>query len=281
MLSQTRQRRSGTAVQSRVAARRFAPKVASGLPLIDELERLPDPVVALARDFPADHMIEWHRHLRGQLVHASSGVMQVRTPEGIWVVPPLRAVWVPSAVPHEICMVTAVNMRTLYVDATRGASLPSHCCVVDVSPLLRELILRLMDKGIANNPAFAPLTDLALMEIRELDTPPLRIVLPEDPRARKVCDGLLQNPSDNRTCEEWGVRVGASPRTLERLFSKQTHMSFSMWRRQARLLEAMSRLAAGTPVTRIAHELGYDSPSAFTAMFRKTLGAPPSEYFRQ
>src|SRR5262249_49287718 len=124
-------------------------------------------------------------------------------------------------------------------------------------------------------------TELALLEIRELDTPPLRVVLPEDPRARKVCDGLLQNPSDGRTCEEWGARVGASPRTLERLFAKQTHMSFSMWRRQARLLEAMSRLAAGTPVTRIAHDLGYDSPSAFTAMFRKALGAPPSEYFRQ
>jgi AraC-like DNA-binding protein len=207
--------------------------------------------------------------------------MQVRTPEGIWVVPPLRAVWVPSATSHEICMTTAVSMRTLYVDASRCATLPPHCCVVDVSPLLRELILRLMDEDVVRDPAFAPMTALTLLEIRELDTPPLRIVLPEDARARKVCDGLLQNPSDGRTCEEWGAHVGASPRTLERLFAKQAHMSFSMWRRQARLLEAMSRLAAGTPVTQIAHELGYDSPSAFTAMFRKTLGAPPSEYFRQ
>jgi AraC-like DNA-binding protein len=281
LLSQTRQRRSRVAAQSRVTGKRYAPKVASGLPLIDALERLPHPVVALARDFPAGHMIEWHRHVRGQLVYASVGVMQVRTPEGIWVVPPLRAVWVPSAVPHEICMTTAVSMRTLYVDGSRSAVLPFRCCVVDVSPLLRELILRLMQKDIDRDPAFLPMTELALLEIRELDTPPLRIVLPEDARARKVCEGLLQNPSDGRTCEEWGTHVGASPRTLERLFSKETHMSFAMWRRQARLLEAMSRLAAGTPVTNIAHELGYESPSAFTAMFRKTLGAPPSEYFRR
>lgn len=281
MLSQTRQRHLGSPSPSRGTARRFTPKVASGLPLIDALERLPHPVVALSRDFPADHLIEWHRHLRGQLVYASSGVMQVRTPEGIWVVPPLRAVWVPSAASHEICMTTAVCMRTLYVAASHCAALPPRCCVVDVSPLLRELILRLMLKDIAKHPAYGPMSDLALLEIRELDTAPLRVVLPDDPRARKVCGGLLLNPSDGRTCEEWGARVGASPRTLERLFAKQTHMSFSMWRRQARLLEAMSRLAAGTPVTQIAHELGYDSPSAFTAMFRKTLGTPPSEYFRQ
>ncbi|HEX4985727.1 MAG TPA: helix-turn-helix transcriptional regulator [Burkholderiales bacterium] len=280
MLSQTRHRR-GTATQPRVAARRFAPKVESGLPLIDALERLPHPVVALARDYPADHMIEWHRHLRGQLVYASTGVMQVRTPDGIWVVPPLRAVWVPSAVPHEICMATAVGMRTLYVDGTRCAALPARSCLVDVSPLLRELILRLMDKEVARNPGYAAMAELALLEIRGLDNAPLRIALPDDPRARKVCDALLQDPSDGRTCEQWGTHVGASPRTLERLFAKQAHMSFSMWRRHARLLEAMSRLAAGTPVTRIAHELGYDSPSAFTAMFRKALGAPPSEYFRQ
>ncbi len=282
MLSQTRQRRAADKpATNKPATRRYAPKIASALPLIDEMERLPHAVVALSLDFPADHMIEWHSHIRGQLVHASAGVMQVRTPEGIWVVPPLRAVWVPFAVPHEICMVTAVNMRTLYVDVSRRDALPSHCCVVDVTPLLRESIMRLMDANIAQHPTFPHLTELALLEIRELATPPLRIVLPQDPRARKVCDGLLRNPSDTRTCEQWGTHVGASPRTLERLFTRETHMSFSMWRRQARLLEAMSRLAAGTPVTHVAHELGYESPSAFTAMFRKTLGTPPSEYFRQ
>jgi AraC-like DNA-binding protein len=278
LLSQTRQRRAAATPTNP----RFSPKVKSGLALVDALERLPLPVVALARDFPTDHLVEWHSHARGQLVYASSGVMRVRTPEGIWVVPPLRAVWVPPAVPHEISMTTAVSMRTLYVDGAHCASLPAHCCVVDVSPLLRELILRLMNVNESGaDTAFAHMAALAMLEIRELDTPPLRIVLPEDPRARKVCDSLLRDPSDGRTCEEWGAHVGASPRTLERLFARQTHMSFSMWRRQARLLEAMSRLAAGTPVTHVAHELGYESPSAFAAMFRKTLGTPPSEYFRQ
>jgi AraC-like DNA-binding protein len=58
-------------------------------------------------------------------------------------------------------------------------------------------------------------------------------------------------------------------------------MSFRAWRQQLRLLRGLELLAAGAPVTRVALDLGYESTSAFTAMFRRVLGTTPTAYFRQ
>lgn len=209
--------------------------------------------------------------------------MRVDTPSGIWIVPPMRAIWVPPQVPHEIRANSVVRMRTLFFRRDARADLPNDCCVVEVSPLLRELILRMVALGEAEprvNPSIH-LIELTLSEIREIGALPLHIPMPEDGRVRRICQSILQNPSDGRTSAEWGMSVGASSRTLERLFQRETGISFGSWRRQARLLAAMTQLAAGRPVANIASDLGYDSPSAFTAMFKRVLGHPPSQFCPQ
>jgi len=261
----------------------YTAKLPSIMGRIRELEDLPQAIVAFGRDYPAGHLIERHSHLRAQLIYASSGIMRVDTPQGIWVVPPMRAIWVPPLVPHEIRANSTVKLRTLLVREDTQAGLPRECCVIEVSSLLRELILRMITLGEAQPPV-APsphLIHLIVSEIHEISTLPLYIPMPENTRVRRICERILQNPSDMRTSAEWGSNVGASARTLERLFQKETGISFGSWRRQARLLAAMTQLAAGTPVANVAIDLGYESPSAFTAMFKRVLGHPPSQYCQQ
>lgn len=251
--------------------------------LLRKLEESPQAIVAYARDYPTGYLINRHSHERAQLIHASSGIMRVDTPNGIWVVPPMRAIWVPPLVPHEIRANSMVRMRTLFFRPGARGDLPNDCCVVEVSPLLRELILRMVALSEAEPrlPPSVHLIELILGEIREIGALPLHIPMPEDSRVRRICQGILQDPSDGRTSAEWGVSVGASSRTLERLFQRETGISFGSWRRQARLLAAMTQLAAGRPVANVASDLGYDSPSAFTAMFKRVLGHPPSQFCPQ
>jgi AraC-like DNA-binding protein len=234
----------------------------------------------MAKDFPDGHHIAPHCHERAQLIFAADGVMTVTTAEGSWAVPPQRGVWMPGGVTHEIRMAGAVAMRTLYVREDAAATLPRGVRVIAISALLRELILRacalplLYDE---TGPA-ARVISLILDEIAALPTLGLDLPMPRDERLQRICRALRADPGSTRTLEDWARECGASSRTLARAFVRETALTFADWRQQARLLDAMARLAAGQPITRIALDLGYESPSAFAAMFRRALGASPSRY---
>jgi len=249
--------------------------------VVAALEALPRPVVAFANDYPAGHLITRHRHRRAQLLYAAAGVMRVATALGVWVVPPQRAVWIPGGVEHEIGCAGVVRMRTLYVDPRVVPGLPETCRVVDVPPLLRELLLR----AVALPPLYDPdgpdgrLMRVILDQIETLDVAPLHLPVPTHPRLAPILAALLARPDDATDLDAWGRRVGASGRTLARLFLAETGMTFGAWRQQARLLAALTRLAAGDKVTTVALDLGYDSLSAFIAMFRRATGTTPGRYF--
>lgn len=260
---------------------RYSPKVPT-IPL-DQLEAQPQMIVAFAREYPSCHLVERHSHERAQLIYASQGVMRVDTPVGIWVVPPMRAIWVPPGVDHEIRASSTLQLRTLFVRWPLQRSLPDECCVIEVSSLLRELILRLVSLGASREPPGEtdPMIEVVFEEMRQVKVLPMHIPLPIDARAKKVCYGILDNPADTRTSAQWGKSVGASSRTLERFFKSEAHMSFRDWRQQVRLLAALQRLAEYAPISVVAAELGYNSASAFTAMFKRTLGCPPRDFYPQ
>jgi AraC-like DNA-binding protein len=247
----------------------------------EDFQTVPRPIGAMAKDFPDGFFIAPHAHPRHQLIHASSGVMRITTAEAAFVVPPHRAVWMPADVVHDVRMSGAVAMRTLYI-AREAITPPQACCVVSVSPLLRELVLRaatlplLYDEHGAEGRIMA----LILDELRLLPVLPLNLPMPREARLQKICRGILDEPASTLTLAAWGRRVGASSRTLARRFQGETGLTFGRWRQQARLLEALSRLAQGRSVTTIALDLGYESPSAFTSMFRRALGRTPSTYFQ-
>jgi AraC-like DNA-binding protein len=210
--------------------------------------------------------------------------MRVRTGHAAWIVPPNRALWVPAGVQHEIRAIGAVRMRTLYSNARLGTLLPpgDACALVTVAPLLQALIADLIDiqtEG-QRRQRERHIVALILDEVRALSAIPLCLPWPGAPRLRPMCEALRGEPGSDLTSAEWAARFGLSARTLERDFLRSFGMTFGRWRQQLRLLAALERLSMGEPVTRVALDLGYASPSAFSAMFRKALGTTPSAYFR-
>jgi AraC-like DNA-binding protein/mannose-6-phosphate isomerase-like protein (cupin superfamily) len=246
---------------------------------LDDSDR---PVVALANDLPGPHHIAPHHHLRAQLVYAVAGVMTVRTAEGTWVVPPQQAVWVPPGVEHAVASQTPLAMRTLYIHPSATRGLPASCCVVTVPPLLRELILHATSLPTAYREDGPEARLMAVIpdQLRRLRPEPLHLPIPADRRLRSITEALQSQPADGRALADWARTAGASERTLARLFKQETGMTFGAWRQRLRLLLAIGRLAEGQAVTAVAYDLGYESPSAFVAMFRRELGAPPARYLR-
>ena len=243
--------------------------------------RVPRAIGAMAKDFAAGYRIPADMHTRGQLIYAASGVMSVDTEHGTWVVPPDRAVWVPPGTLHSTRMSGDVAMRTLYIRKRECESLPQRCCVINVTPLLRELILRAVELPLRYDEAGAAgrVMGLILDEMEAAHQLPLHLPHARDTRVVKVCEALSANPADPRSLAEFGKAFGASERNLARLFVRETGMSFAAWRQQARLIAALEQLAQRVPIGRIAESLGYESASAFTAMFKKSFGVAPKDYF--
>ena len=251
------------------------------MPSGGDQDRRPVPVTAKGVDYAPGYESPMHRHPTAQLVHAMSGVMVVTTPSGQWVVPPSRGIWVPATTPHSIRTVGPVLMRSLFVWPDAAPGLPTRCEVVAISPLLRELILAAVDIP----PVYelesrdGRLMRLVLDELSVLPVLPLKLPQPRDSRLAAVCEGISRTPEDNATLADWGRRVGADPKTLQRLFARETGMSFGQWRQQARLLIGLEQLAAGKRVVDVALNLGYESPSAFASMFKRQFGETPSRFF--
>jgi len=239
-------------------------------------------ITTLTRDYPHGHVIPLHFHDRDQIVYASRGVMTIRTEIGTWVVPPQRAVWVPEGIPHTITMSGLVAMRTLYLRPRLAKTLPRDCCVVNVSPLLRELVLHACGLGALGKRTKSNdhLIRMILDQLDAVEMVPLQLPHLSDPRTRRVADVFTANPSDERTLAQICSRSGASKRTIERLFQEEAGMTFGRWRQQLRLMHAMRLLAEGAKVTHAALEAGYSTPSAFISMFRKSLGTTPTVYFK-
>jgi len=240
------------------------------------------PILARAVEIKGPHRVVGHQHPRAQLMYAIRGVLRVVSEEGTWIVPTSQAVWIPSNVVHEIIATDSVSIRTLFVDPSVTQGLPSNCCVLNVPPLLRELILKAVEvgDGYSLNSVGFHVAQVILDLLHELQPAPLYLPLGRDPRLKKIIDALFANPGDERGLDEWAQMSGASARTLARLFLKETGMRFHDWRKQLRLLEAIDRLGQGQSVTQVALDLGYQSSSAFVAMFRRSLGKPPGGYFR-
>jgi len=230
-------------------------------------------------NLPEGGRVPFHEHRWDQLVFAVEGVMTVETEQGRWVVPPQRAVWLPASLGHRIEAPGPLALRTVYFAPGTVTSLPRRGCVVGVPPLLRELIAELVRRQ-RPDATRGRVVELIGDLLAELSQEPLTLPMPRDPRARRLAELLARHPDDRRPLEQLAPEVGASMRTLQRCFQSEAGMSFRHWRQQLRLHRALVLLAEGAPVTAVALQVGYESPSAFVAMFRQLLGTTPGSYFR-
>jgi AraC-like DNA-binding protein len=248
-----------------------------------DYQGVPRDITAMAKEFMPGATTGPHSHPRGQLLYAVDGVMRVTTAQGMWALPSRRALWVPPGIEHQVEMISPVAMRTLYVSAHAARHLWPDCCVIEVSALLRELILALMGLPIEYplDGRAGQIAALTLTELAQAKVLPIHIPWPTDRRLQAVCRAILAQPGLERTVEEWGEEVGASGRTLIRLFQAELGLNYRQWVQQVRLADAVGRLSLGQPVASIAADLGYRSPSAFAAMFRRAMGATPNTYLNQ
>lgn len=248
--------------------------------IFDRRRRRHHPIVALSHDYSPGHRVPPHFHEQHQVVYASEGVMTIETEDGAWVVPSMRGVWIPAKTVHSIEMSGAVLMRTLYLDPSLVKGNP-NCFVLNVSPLLRELILHICAQGGLDERAGADRRLIAVLldQIESIKTIPLQLPLPRDARAKEAARILMKEKTD-MTVDALSEAVGASKRTLERLFRSETGVTFGKWKQQMRLLTAIRSLATGLKVVEAALESGYDSPSAFVAMFKGAMGVTPAKFLR-
>jgi AraC-like DNA-binding protein/quercetin dioxygenase-like cupin family protein len=249
---------------------------------VSQVMDVPRDIVAMALDYPDGYVIPFHHHPRAQLLYAVAGVMTVTTEKGTWVVPPQRGVWIPPMIEHQIVTSGQLSMRTLYIRKDAVPGLPVECYVANITPLLRELILYMVNLPIPY-PLGGPeerIVAVVFDQIRSLSMVPLNLPRPKDPRLQTIHKALTEDPANSSTLGQWGRQVGASERTLARIFRNETGMSFRQWRQQFKLLEALKYLANDMPVTTVAMNLGYDSVSAFIHMFKKAVGKTPANYFK-
>jgi AraC-like DNA-binding protein len=246
---------------------------------IDTLDPTPRPLIAIGTDYPDGYLLRRHRHRRAQLLYGVTGVMKVATGQGDWVVPPQQAVWIPPDIEHEVLML-GVSTRSVYIDPLAAPIRGTDCQVISVSPLLRQLLIDAVEMPLLYNEQSrdGALVTLTLMEIAQADELPLHIPLPDEPRLLARCQAFLQSPHVHQSPQDWARDLFVSERSFSRLFREQTRMSFGQWRQHACAVLALSRLSAGEAVTRIALDLGYESPAAFSTMFRRVLGCSPSRY---
>ncbi len=236
------------------------------------------------RTFPLtllhDHTLPAHTHDWDQLTYATSGVLRIATADASWVVPPHRAVWVPTGIAHSEQMFAPVSVRTLYFAPRIAKTLPRECRTLNISSLLRELILHVSRLGALDRrtPSHARLIGVLLDQMTAVSDVPLQLPLPRDARALRVASLLQAQPGSTATVAMLARKAGASRRTIERLFTQETGMAVAEWRRRLRLLHAVRLLAEGEPVTTVALEVGYSSVSAFIAVFKRAFGSTPKHF---
>lgn len=238
------------------------------------------PVAVNVRTLPANGHVPTHAHTWAQLACTLHGAVRIRAGQTTWIVPPTRAVWIPPHVDHEVQLIGEVALRTIYVDASVAPRALDTCDVIDVSPLMQETIEALGETDAASRAVrHELLTRLLLEEMRAAPALSLDLRLPVDRRLRALCEALLDDPGAPLRFEDWAAGAGASPRTLARLFRQELGMSFSQWRQRVRLAHAAVLVAGGLSLSAVAEKLGYDSPSAFSAMFKRALGHSPRSFF--
>ncbi|HSI50974.1 MAG TPA: helix-turn-helix transcriptional regulator [Ideonella sp.] len=283
-----------------------APPLRASVPPLDPRRYAPSPerpLRAKARRM-AHHMdIQPHSHTWGQLVFSVDGAVRIgargHASDSTYLLPPSRAVWIPPGTVHSVTAVQQADLRTVYMDPSAIAELhrsaadsPWHGCrVLEVTPLLRELVLQLAVEADPLRPGEPPprppddvareqaIATLLLDELRRAPAVPLGLPLPQDKRLRQLCEAMLAEPMRHADLEGWAEQAAISPRTLARLFKDQLGSSYSQWRQQLLLGHALSLAARKQPMRLIAAELGYASPSAFTAMVKRAVGMPPSQFF--
>lgn len=249
-----------------------------------DVDDAPRPVVALsATSVGKDWENARHWHHKAQLIYSVRGILSCEIEDGVWIVPPECAIWIPGDLPHSARGSGETECHCLFVEPDVASDLPKTCCTISVSPLLRELLLKaasfpaLYVPGGREDRLIAALLD----ELAQAPVEDLHLPMPRDARLRRLAELLLSAPSDRSSKTDWANRIGMSERSMSRVLQSEIGMGFGQWRRQLHVILALQLLTRGESVQTVAFELGYENASGFVTMFRKAVGKPPARYLAE
>ena len=246
------------------------------------VDAAPDPIMLWPSHMEAGEQGRWHAHMKGQLIYPQKGRYRIYTHHQMWAGSPRRACWIPAGVEHTVWALDALDIHNVYVSEQLPVQLPTHCQLLPVMPLL-EMLLAFGSQLAPHDPSssqlyahtLALIADIMGIANREALSP---LPMSADRRIRPIMNALLQDPADQRGLADWALATFTTARTLARCFRSEVGMSFSQWRQQLRATEAITRIENGHSVQHIAYDMGYNSQSAFTAMFRRVTGYCPSHF---
>jgi len=235
--------------------------------------------------WPSGEASDVQTHERGHLVYAASGVLAVHTERGTSIVPANRVAWTPAGATHYHRAHGDTDMRIVFLEPSLARLIPGHPAVFLASDLAREVLLALTSPRDGDDEApdhsrsaRARLHRVLVDELREAPEQPLHLPEPQDDRLQAVARVLYESPGDNATLAELGRTIGASTRTLSRLFRDELGMTFYEWRTQLRIYHALVLLADGHDATHTAYACGWANPSGFIAAFTRIIGTTPGRY---
>ncbi|KRC16799.1 MULTISPECIES: helix-turn-helix domain-containing protein [unclassified Acidovorax] len=258
------------------------PKIAiDGFTVSRDMDSVSRPVVALsATSVTKDWENAKHQHRKAQLIYSARGILNCEIEDGVWIVPPQCAIWIPGDLPHSARGAGETECYCLFVEPDAAPDLPTTCCTISVTPLLRELLLKvagfpeLYASGGREDRLIAALLD----ELVAAPVEHLHLPMPRDLRLRRLAQMMLDDPTDKTSKADWATRIGMSERSMSRLLLHELGMSYGRWRRQLHVILALQLLTKGQSVQAVAFELGYENASGFVTMFRKAVGKPPARY---
>jgi AraC-like DNA-binding protein len=256
------------------------PKLITIAPSKESNQTLSNPITVVSRSITKNSVVSKHSHNWGQFVYAHSGVLAVSTQFNRYIVPPEQGVWVLPEVEHEVTAISNVQLTSFYFDITLLDALPVECCVLKVNDFLKVLIKE------ANNiktdyqwhSTDGRLLHLILDRLTQAPNEVFQLPYPKDHRLLALLTELQISPDNKNDLAEWGNIVGASARTLSRLFKKETGLSYSEWRQRFNVQIAITQLSLGKSITSISLHLGYESSSSFIHMFKNRTGMTPTFY---
>lgn len=235
-------------------------------------------VIGIASELNA-HDSGSHKHQKAQLLYAPSGCMSIRTDSTQSLLPPTMAAWIPPNVLHSVTIRNTVAYRSIYFDPSKFKNLPDELIIMNISPLLREVIERISYwpwDMLWNNQK--NITAVFFEEFQNASRENLTLVEPSDPRFQPYIDQWNIGKSKPPLMKKFALEIGITEKTIGRIFMKETGMSYQNWRQQWRLHQSIELLTNGRNVNETAHELDFSSPSAFIEFFKKYLRKTPNQY---
>jgi AraC-like DNA-binding protein len=223
-----------------------------------------------------------HAHEEGQLTFAASGMVQVHTNAGVWLVPPQLAAWVPAGVRHRLEAMTDAELWMVHWDpaAVRAWSVQTsldRAFALRVTPLLRSLL----DEAVSIDPASDKaelVVRLMLYELTAMPDAPTFLPLPTSQVGRRVADLIVADHRNQMDLREIASRAATSVRTVSRLFPTETGLTLKAWRQRARIVRTIERLARGDAPAKIAREAGFASTAAYSCAFRQVTAMTPTAF---